>query len=247
MSSIENVQNILFYSNTEFSSEESEKAKSSGYNIVYSKNKARLIDDIISSKPVAILIDGQYCEQRKMKAVFLLQKIRSVAKARPVFLVNASHVDHVDLMVEELVYAVISGLPNVARIITALDKFLDARKQGYGPGRIRNTVQVPCLLKKLGTSGLLHGNICDLSPKGMKIVLERSCEDWTAGDEIRFSIPKKSDKTLHLDGYGRLRWTEKQNADEGVGRVQLGLEFSQLPLQTLHEFLDLLNASRACA
>lgn len=238
---------ILIYSNAIFSSEALAKANQEGFELIYSKGKSRLIDEILSNRPFAVLIDGDYVGQRSMKPAFLLQKIRHVVRSTPVFLFNSFETDHVKLMAEELVYAVVSGNPDLSKLIDVIKKYISTPKRGAQSDKVRNKVQVPCLLKKLGTSGVLSGKICDLSPKGMKIILDKPCDEWSAGDEIRFSIPRKNDSSSHLDGYGHLRWSQKQNVGQGFVNVQLGVEFTQLPLPTLYEFLDLLNSSRAAA
>lgn len=238
---------ILIYSNASFNCEALSKANQEGFELIYSKGKSRLIDEILSIKPFAVLIDGEYVSQRSMKPAFVLQKIKHVVRSTPVFLFNSAEVDHVQLMAEDLVYAVITGRPDLSKLISAVKRYISTPKRGANSDKVRTPVQLPCLLKKLGTSGLLHGKICDLSPKGMKIILEKPCDEWMTGDEIRFSIPRKNDSSSHLDGYGHLRWSQKQNVGQGFVNVQLGVEFSQLPLTTLYEFLDLLNSSRAAA
>ncbi len=239
------VQNILFFSNMQLSNEDLSQTLSAGFAIVHSKGKARLIDEILTLKPVALIVDAKYCAQRSMKCDFLLQKIQYSIRATPVFLVNATDVDYISMMADNLIYALIKGPPDFVRLLASLRQYRESSRSRAAATPVRNTVSVPCLLKKLGTSGLIHGRICDLSPKGMKIVLDRDCEDWITGDEIRFSFAKSSDKSSHLDGYGRLRWSEKVAHAPGVVAVKLGLEFCQLPLPTLHEFLDILNTSRA--
>jgi hypothetical protein len=238
---------ILSYSNIAFAADTIGKSQQEGFEIVASKGKSRIIDEIISLKPFAVAIDGVYCESRSMKATFLLQKIRHVVQTTPVFLFNSDDANHVKLMADDLVYAVITGPADLGKLTCAIKKYINTPKRGGRSERVRSQVQLPCLLKKLGTSGLMQGKICDLSPKGMKIVLERPCDDWSTGDELRFSIPKKSDTTSHLDGYGHLRWSKKQEVGNGFFNVHLGVEFSQLPLPTLYEFLDLLNNTRAAA
>jgi hypothetical protein len=231
----------------QFSNEALAHAQKEGFAICNSKGKARLIDEILSLRPVALVVDSKYCEQRSMKSQFLLQKVQHSLGNTPVFLMNATDVDYVQLMAENLIYAMMKGKPDLVKLVASLRRYLESNKRRASSATVRNLVALPCLLKKLGASGLLQGQICDLSPKGMKILLERPREEWAVGDEIRFSVAKAGASGAHLDGYGRLRWAEKINDVQGSVKMNLGIEFSQLPLPTLYEFLDILNSSRANA
>ena len=241
----EQLKDVLIFSNMQFESPQLSKANADGFSLVYSKGKARLVDEILSIRPVGLVIDADYCQRRGMTCQFLLQKVQHSLGNTPAFLINGKELDYIKLMADNLLYAIIQGKPDLGKISSSLKKYLESNKRRSELTRVRNDVSVPCLLKKLGTSGLVQGKICDLSPKGMKIVLDRPCDEWAIGDEIRFSFTGATQKGGHLDGYGRLRWYEKNNVPPSGATARMGLEFSQLPQPTLYEFLDILNASRS--
>lgn len=239
------LKSILFFSNFKVPSDVLSEVNSAGFEVVYSKGKARLIDEILTLKPAALVVDGKYCSERGLKCDFLLQKVRHSIRETPVFLVNTTDVDYVKLMADNLIYAIMKDQPDFKRLLSSIQRYFEAGRARAELTRIRSSVSLPCLLKKLGTSGVLQGKICDLSPKGMKIIVERASDDWIAGDEVRFSFSRIGEKSAHLDGYGCVRWFEKVGGASDPQGVQLGLEFSQLPLPTLYEFLEILNSSRS--
>ena len=236
---------VLFFSNLQFTESELLSFASKGYSLVSSKGKARLIDEVLSLKPFGLVIDVKYCAQRSLPCSFILQKLQHSLTGIPVFLINGTNINYLELIQNELVYAFLKDDVSLIRLAGALDQYSQIGKRGGGPDRMRFGVSVPCVMKKLGSSGLAYGQICDLSPKGMKVVLNVEQQDWLAGDEIRFSFNQCGDRGVHLEGYGRLRWALKHEGKPGSQMTRLGVEFSQLPKPTLVEVLEILNDLRS--
>jgi hypothetical protein len=213
------------------------------FDLVFSKGKARLVDEIIRIKPQAIVIDAVYCNERGTSVGFILPKIQKVLNGTPVLLVNGSDIQHLDLLKKNLVYAVFSNKFSWIKLRSTLISYRQSLKIYRAGQAARHTVSVPCLVKKLGTSGLIQGKICDLSHHGMKIELDKSSLDWATGDDVRFSF-KNGDRNVHFEGHGQLRWSVSDEIRPGMRVIKIGLEFTQLPSTTTFEFMDMINSAR---
>jgi hypothetical protein len=235
---------VLFFSNLKISEAEATAFSAAGFSPVFSKGKARLVDEIMTLRPVAVVVDARYCIQRTASASFLLPKIKKSLNGAPVFLINSTCVRNFDLLKANLAYAILPHETSMDKLLSALLNFCMMIRGVSESNRIRHKVSVPCLVKRLGTSGLVKGQICDLSPKGMKIVVDLQPVDWSAGDELRFSFAKAGASTQHFEGHGQLRWSVTDELGPGIKVTRMGLEFSQLPTATLVEFMQILNTAR---
>ena len=239
------LKRVLFFSNIQVLEADLAELRSKDFDLVFSKGKARLIDEILSDRPFAVVLDAKYCKERSAPVDFLLPKIHKSLNGTPVFLIKASGVERLEILKNDLAYAVLQDESGLAGLWAALLRYGQMVKSAGSSNRIRHGVSVPCLVKKLGTSGLIHGEICDLSPKGMKVLVDRQSLDWTPGDEVRFSFSRIGHKGAHLDGYGQLRWSVTDEVQPGIKVTRMGLEFSQLPAPTLQEFMEMMNTARS--
>lgn len=234
---------ILLFSNLKISDQEISSFSAAGFDLVFSKGKARLVDEIIQIRPQTIVIDAIYCNERGASLGFLLPKIQKVLNGTPVFVVNGSGVQHLDLLKNNLAYAVFAKDFSWIKLLSSLINYRQSLKVYPAGQRVRHKVSLPCLVKKLGTSGLIQGKICDLSHHGMKIELDKSSLDWTTGDDVRFSF-KNGQRNVHFEGHGQLKWSITDEITPGMRVIKIGLEFTQLPSTTTLEFMEMINSAR---
>ena len=242
-------KNIFFFSDLDSSKFTLEKLAASGYTAIFSSDHARLTDQVAAVKPVALVFDCDYCRKKSLRFRGFLERLRQEKPDIPVFLIKASITEFSDLLVAELVYSVVEGIipgETLARAITSYHE-LQSRKRGKNP--LRFQVTVPCLVKKIGSSGVVHGHICDISPKGMKVELDRDPTHWSEGDELRFSLlisgPLPESDPRHLDGYGHVRWKRLETHLLLTDKVAMGIEFATIPEPTRLGVMQILNTARS--
>lgn len=240
-----NLKSLLFVSNQKLTEGQSEDLLAKGFSVFYAKVVDDLSAEISSLRPFALVLDVKYCTANGFSLRVLLQKLNPMVGKVPVFLINASNINYLELLGNDLVYAVLKQDQSIENLGAALIRYQDLYKKHRDHALMRFGVSLPCLVKKLGSSGLLQGVIKDISPKGMRLELELKPDDWTAGDELRFSFTSsKKEGASYLDGFGHLRWSMHEEEKPGIKKVRVGVQFSQLPEPTLQGVLDIVNSAR---
>lgn len=243
----EGIQNVLYLSCSKLSDQEYDSFKSRGFDITL-QNHADLFLHLISSiRPFGLIVDGKLCGSALSSSSGLLQKIQKSYPGVPVFLLNATGAQRYELLKSDLAYAVFPPGANLSTVLAAISRYKSMLQSAGAKSKIRFGVSLPCMVKKLGASGLVQGEICDLSPNGMKVRIDAEQIKWEAGDEVRFSLNQKTSSAGQLEGFGQLRWSITDEVRPGIKETRMGFEFSQLPPPTLHAFLDLLNDARVTA
>lgn len=238
---------VFFVSKQTISNEDVRDFARDGFDLIAQKNFEDLLTSSASRRPFAIIIDGDVCGGQLCSAGGLLSKIQKKLSLPPVFLINATGVQRFELLKSDLAYAVFPLHTKLSAVLPAIIRYDRMLEAAGAKSKIRFGVSMPCLVKKLGASGLLQGEICDLSPNGMKVRVNSEDIDWQTGDEVRFSLNQKVSNSGHLEGYGQLRWSITDEVKPGVKETKLGFAFKQLPTDTLNAFLDLLNEARVQA
>ncbi len=235
---------IMYFTDATISSEEGIFLDDRGFEINSCSDKNQLFSDINMLKPVAMIIDVSFCLKKQIACEKLLKRINMTIPSVPVFLTHSRLIDSVQLMAKGLVYAKsIQGL-DCAGLCHSLKSFKADKKPRIAMEYYRTPVRLACMVKKLGASGVFEGSIRDLSPRGMKVVLDDPLNDWKSGDEVRFSLGQTSDAQKMLEGFANLRWTRELNGQAGPRGSEIGLEFATLPPEILKTFISTLNDFR---
>ena len=240
---------IFFFSDIDSSKYSKEKLGTSGYIAIFSSDQTRLSEQIAALKPVALVFDCDYCKKKSLRFRGFLERMKKEKPDIPIFLINAPIAEFSDLLVEELVYSVIEGVIPAETLVQAVSAChkLQVRRLARTP--LRYQVTLPCLVKRIGSSGVVHGHICDISPNGMKVVLDQDTTHWSDGDELRFSllIAKRlpASEPQHLDGYGHVRWNRVETNLSSTEQIAMGIEFGVIPTQTRVGVMQILNTARS--
>lgn len=226
------------------SDQEYDSFKSRGFDVKLQNHPDLFLELVSTVQPFGLIVDGKLCGSALASPGGLLQKIQKLYPGVPVFLLNATGAQRYELLKSDLAYAVFPQGANLYTILAAVSRYQCMLQSAGAKSKIRFGVSLPCMVKKIGASGLIQGEICDLSPNGMKVRIDAEQIKWEAGDEVRFSLNQKTSTAGQLEGFGQLRWSITDEVRPGVKETRMGFEFSQLPPPTLNAFLDLLNEAR---
>lgn len=96
---------------------------------------------------------------------------------------------------------------------------LKVRRDEVGTRRIngaRVDVSIRCLLKRVGSSGVISGTIVNISQSGLRVECEGLLLEWLEDDEVRFSVSEEHHVFgNHFYGAGRLRWKQAHSVRSG--------------------------------
>lgn len=240
----QDIKTVFFVSKKIISHDDATNFKREGFDLISQKCFDEVVADSRTRPPFAIIVDGALCGSQLCSPSGLLSKIQKNVPGAAVFLINATGVQRFELLKSDLAYAVFPNSTKISDLLVSISRYDRMLTTAGAKSKIRFGVSVPCLVKKLGASGLVQGEICDLSSNGMKVRVNSEELNWQTGDEIRFSFDQKTRQAGNLEGFGQLRWSVTNEIKPGVKETRMGFEFSRLPPPTLHAFLDLLNDAR---
>lgn len=201
---------------------------------VISSNHKTLSVDVRNHKPGALVIDMDFCRRKSLKVRPFLHSIKKEMMNLLIFLTKSAQIEFEDLIATGIIYSVSIEIPEAEKLFDSVEAFHDQSTKPKDQPEIRREVSFPCLLKKIGCSGLVSATIVDLSSGGMKVKIEGSIEHWETGDEIRYSIIKNpTDTSSHVHGLAKVRWRKAHTENESA--IHLGLMFHGVPPNAITE------------
>ena len=109
----------------------------------------------------------------------------------------------------------------------------------------RYPVRFKCMIKVVGASGLVEGQVHQIGRGGFTAMLAKPTLDGPAGDEIRFSIVRQggvNPTTTRIEGDGHICWGT--SGVDAQGRVRYGVRFTKLNDLAEVELLSCINRLR---
>lgn len=213
-------------------------------NSIISSNHQTLTADLRSHKPHALIMDISFCKRKSLGVRGFLEGLKSDLKIIPIFLINANFSEFEELISRNVVYAVLPGLPDPQELTNSVARYYAMRKKTGANNVLRQDLSAQCLIKRIGSSGIINGLVVDLSTDGMKVQLPDTVKNWESGDEVRFSIarPEGASAVDHIQGRATIRWTK--SPEKGQGASVVGLSFSEIPEQSRSQLSEMLNNAR---
>jgi hypothetical protein len=173
----------------------------------------------------------------------VLMRISRDCRRTLIYVVTSNSEQRLKLIADDHVQAVFSKLPPVGSLVEIVRRATEIRRAQRGRHTPRYPVRYGCMVKMLGTSGLVEGEVRQLGCGGFMVSLPDSPEKKAVNDPLRFTIFRKdSSGTTRIEGDGEVCWDDTSNISERG--VRLGVKFTKLDAQSKGNLLSCINSLR---
>ncbi len=172
-----------------------------------------------------------------------LKRLSRDCRRTLIYVVSPNSDKRLKLIADDHVEAVFSELPPLDGLMMIIRRAAEIRTEQRGRTTPRYPVRYGCMVKMVGTSGVVEGEVRQLGCGGFMVSLKEPPLRKTTSDPLRFTIFRKDARgTTRIEGDGEVCWGDTVPIE--TGGVRLGVKFTRLDTQSEGNLLACINTLR---